>query len=873
RDSVTEGKRGRKASNVVSVLRELNGLVHLEIPAIEDVLSQAVAHEYDKWAQRQLAEIMASATRSHLADTTWTAIAEHLLDTHYIQRQVYDREHRRRTTWLPRFPLSYLAQAQIEGMDGQSLRDAVLASLRWAAEQREQVWGQEELQRWGQLSLADLDADSYNGLLAFLGERELGDLRDRPIEDLPPELYDRLRFILTLHRWEDKDLRIGDLPQSEILVRQLSQALDKEILDTPVGELDDELRTRIGDYLRQAGLLDDPEAKVRLLNQPMGAWDQQTRDEVAVFWGRQFIEAQKGTALTDLAPGPRETVVGYLQRQLRFVDEDRVQRFLVHERLSDLPPDKQRAALLHLARSRLDRLSNRKISNLDVNTRQAVIDSLQRMGLFTDQARRDELRAHPLTKLEPEVLDGFGIYVAQEQIGSARLLDLKSEVWEPVITELRQSDALTNHDRVQGLATECLGDLDGTIAAQIRKDLVEQFRSDLADKTMEELPDETRRRVHEALDEQNYFVDQEKVGWYERRTLAQLPSDLLRGLEQHLGQLRFTELADVPFRELPPEDQDSTMAYLDDASLLSDRAERLRLTQTGALGELPPEICGKIAHHLGRQWLVQIRNRRPPDLPDHDQQAVWVYLRAQGHFADDFKEELFAYQRLGEFDRETRQDIESTLVKQLTSELDSKPIGDLSPELQSTVRARLGQADYFVDHARLRKVEESPVDNLPPDLRAAVEQTLGAHLLAGMDAVPIAELPAEAQAALWRYLDEVGYFVDEKKRSQVLDRRLADLRSESYETVVTDLAQYLETETGDRVVAELDDHLRQGLREALEALGYFESEQVRDMVLAQPLGNLRREDLDALAAEFGQNQLETWSDRKLTELPTADQEA
>jgi hypothetical protein len=71
----------------------------------------------------------------------------------------------------------------------------------------------------------------------------------------------------------------------------------------------------------------------------------------------------------------------------------------------------------------------------------------------------------------------------------------------------------------------------------------------------------------------------------------------------------------------------------------------------------------------------------------------------------------------------------------------------------------------------------------------------------------------------------------------------------------------------------LDDHLRQGLREALEALGYFESGQVRDMVLAQPLGNLRREDLQALAAEFGESQLETWSDRKLTELPAADQEA
>ncbi|NIV39563.1 MAG: hypothetical protein GWN58_62185, partial [Anaerolineae bacterium] len=55
-----------------------------------------------------------------------------------------------------------------------------------------------------------------------------------------------------------------------------------------------------------------------------------------------------------------------------------------------------------------------------------------------------------------------------------------------------------------------------------------QLQSDLATKSMEELPAETRRRVHRALDEQNYFVDEERADWYERKTLAQLPSEILR---------------------------------------------------------------------------------------------------------------------------------------------------------------------------------------------------------------------------------------------------------------------------------------------------------------------------------------------------------
>jgi hypothetical protein len=142
-----------------------------------------------------------------------------------------------------------------------------------------------------------------------------------------------------------------------------------------------------------------------------------------------------------------------------------------------------------------------------------------------------------------------------------------------------------------------------------------------------------------------------------------------------------------------------------------------------------------------------------------------------------------------------------------------------------------------------------------------------------LDAVPVAELPTETQTALWRYLDGTGYFVDEKKRTQILDRRLVDLRSETYEVLVTDLASYLKTEIGDHAVSELDEELRQGLREALEALGYFENEGVQAQALAQPLGSLRREDLETMATEFGKAQLEDWSHERLLDLPEADREA
>jgi hypothetical protein len=56
-------------------------------------------------------------------------------------------------------------------------------------------------------------------------------------------------------------------------------------------------------------------------------------------------------------------------------------------------------------------------------------------------------------------------------------------------------------------------------------------------------------------------------------------------------------------------------------------------------------------------------------------------------------------------------------------------------------------------------------------------------------------------------------------------------------------------------------------------MGYFTSEAQREQALAQPLGSLGREDLDALAAAFGRDQLEEWAERRVLDLPQEQQEA
>ena len=881
--SVVEGKKGKRAADLVGVLRQMNDLVHLEISDLERLLSQALAHEYDKWAQRQLAEIEADASRTPLQETSWTGIAEHILATHYTERQVYDRAHRRHSAWLPRLPLGYMAQSQVEDMDVDMLREAILASLHWVLEQREQVWGRKEFQRWERLSADDLDEGMLEGLTRYLGEQQLGDQRELPVEDLSSDLYDRLRFVLALRRWEERDLRLGDLPQADRLLDHLGQVLKEEILATPIGELDAQVQERIVTYLRQGGFLDDQTLRTKLVGQHIGNWDPRTQDEVAGLLGQAFIAEHAEKSFIDLDPAARDVGLAYLQRQRRFVDEACVQRFLVYEGLGDLPPETQAAVLSQLSRSRLDRVSRRKIANLDVKIRQEVIGSLQRQGLFTDQRRREGVlsEASSLRHLEPDVRSGFGAFLARQALGDGSLNDLDGDAREYVLAQLKQSGFLVDPALEKGLESRRLGELeagtdgnpDGSAAARIRADLVAEVLSDLAVKTMEELPAETRQLVHDALDERNYFVDQEKVGWYERKTLAQLPIESMHGLEQSLGQVRLAEIADIPFRDLPSEMKQSLLDFFDGAGLLSERAGRLRLTQAGTLQELSDADRDEVARYLGRQWLVQIRDQRPPALPERDYEIVWSYLRAQGQFSDEFKEELFAYQRLSEFDEETRGAIERAVVDRLTSTLLSQPIGDLPPDLQNSIRERLVVSDYFVDAERLHQLETVALQSLPPDQRQAVEGALGGYILSELEAMSIEELSPDTQAALWRYLDEVGYLVDERTRSKYLDRPLADLGSDVYDAVVSDLAAGFEEEIGDQPVSALDDNLRQGLREALEAMGFFESDEVREQVLAQPLGTLRREDLETLATEFGRMRLDAWTGQRLSDLPTEERDA
>jgi hypothetical protein len=289
-----------------------------------------------------------------------------------------------------------------------------------------------------------------------------------------------------------------------------------------------------------------------------------------------------------------------------------------------------------------------------------------------------------------------------------------------------------------------------------------------------------------------------------------------------------------------------------------------------------------VGSHLGRLWLVALRDRRPPTLPEDERQLIWTYLRDQGQFVDEFKQELFAYQRLEEFDAATQRAVKARLAEKMAATLEAQPVAELPEPLQGEVRSRLREANYFVDEERLRQVEDTPAPSLPDELREAVETALGAFLLSSpsrlsppgqsLQETPIEALPTGTREGLWRYLDEIGYFIDEKRRSQALDRRLVDLSNGQFQQIVADLISTLRQEVGDEPVSEIGEELRHDLRQALEEMGYFTSETIREQMLARPLGSLGRDDVDALASVLGRDRLGEWADRRLVDLGQEERE-
>jgi preprotein translocase subunit SecA len=877
RGAVQASKRGGRG-DLLNLLSELNELTLLDLDAVGDLIGQAVAHEYDRWAQRQVAEVDQALQRAELADTTWEAIAQVLLVSQFTERQAYGRGHRRQTSWEPRLPVTFMAQVLTADEPLPDLREEILEELARITEHREQVWGRQELQRWGHLSLDDLEDETLDELALHLGTQLLGDQQMTRVDDLPPGLYDRLRFVVQARSLDA--LRVQDLPHAAGVLDYLGQAMEARLLRTRISELDDPaLREQIEAQLQALGFFDDPAARDALLTRPVRDWDRRTRNLVSVFLGQRSIDRLDSQPIAALPPDDRQAVERYLASQGQFIDEGRVQQFLLQQRLVDLPEETRRAACLSIAQAQVTRYRPRRIDNLPLDAREAVLAYMEAVGLFTNRERKQAFLAAPLGGRPGEELDA-GAWAELERrlgraywpAGSPPLEALPAENRTAVIARLKANPALTDQARREALPARTLAEVDPDLPGRLRESLRAQLRADLEGKEIGEMPPAVQQQLRDALEVLDYFVDEEKAQEVQRKLISRLLPEWLEGLETHLGTLRLAEIVNQPFRDLDPETQATVMDYLEARGFVRDRADRLRLEQTQTLADLDPEVQARVGGFLGRQWLRSLYDRSLAILPDEARRPIWDYLKAQGAFYDEFKAELLPLQTMDEFSPALQQAVQEELLSRLEVDLAKRPVGDLPPWIQDEALVRLEAADYFLDADRLARVVSTPPDALPPELAEASWRAMGAVQVDVLADTPVAKFPVEARAVVDAYLEEIGFFVDEELRTSWMGRKVSELPPPVLDGLAAALAERLATDLGEIPVADLAEDQRQTLRQALLDLGYFDSPALREQILAQPLGTLRREVLEGLAERLGERVLEAWGARSLAELPDDERE-
>jgi len=834
-------ERGSHQSDLASLISEVASLASFEIESLWAPLRQAVAQEYDRQAERQLAEIgrRLEARTKDLENPSTEEITQILLDVYYAEKESFDREHRKRVSFVPRLPLSFLALTRARGMEREELRQLALAYVERAFAERERIWGEQELARISQQRLIDLEGETYDGLLKRLGEERMGQgLAERRIADL--DFYDDIKCYLKMRQIEGQ--RLADLEMGEEITEHLCRQFEGKLLAQRIAELDEDTRRQIEDFLREKGYFDDAEAERRFLRGRLGDLDKRTYEGLAAHIGKGLLEPLKEKPIAEL--DLRRDVGDYLKRLGYFTDEEKVQQFFVHGRLDDLGEEVVRQACLHLSRERLPKA--RQIGNLDVSTRESVLCYLEKEGILADEAK---LRGFPELRpsdLEPATYVGLARHLGSWLLGDGRIADLDDDLREGLIRHLKGH--FVDKAKLESLGEQRLSELG--VYEPVRERLVEELKESLK-RPIGELDRDLQERIRAYLDEMGYFVDEAKVRSFRQQPLATLEADVLYGLERYLGHKLMVKLGRKKFLKLDQEIRESILDYMGKKGYLKGKAKVKQFIQQGTLSDLEGEMYDDIAHHLGRQLLSDVKGLYFAQLPEDIGQTVWNYLMEQGYFVDKELVQLVPLLSIAELEAEVGENITARLIRELEEVLVERKIADLERGLRASVQRHLDELDYFVDWDEVHRIERVKAAELDRKVYDAAVEYLGQRLL---DKRRVGELDNRFQGEVRRYLEGIGYFVDQAKKQRYMRMRLADL--EVYEGLVEHLGRELEEDIRGQRVAELPEEVRRALRRYLDEAGCFVDEEKLKRFERQTLADLRREDYEGLALFFGRRQLD-----------------
>ncbi len=850
-------RKARTQDNFFEALIEINANARLELGILEQVFLQTVDRQYDKWAEQQMAELDGRLSRELKSDPSdfqnpkgleedIVQLLLKVLEVRYVDNTALSRGH------TARFPLPFIVVAQMRDSREEELRQNILAHLEQAMADRQRLWSEQEMARLEKLSLAHLDADSRAALERYCGQVRVGDNQERLIGDLDDELRRDIFRCLKMRQVEGQ--KLSDLEMGADLLEYLGRDLAASLRDQRVSDLDRELSARIEGHLQRRGYFDDPASEARLLERRVGDLDDKTQESLAALLGQKLLADIENEIISDLDEEMQHHILAHLKSRGYFVDEERMQHFFIHQRVSDLGDEVRRQACQYLSAQRVDSFKRRKIRNLDIDTRQKVMGYLREEGFLWNEGLRQLVAQSKLATLDRAAYDDLARPLGAEELPPDSVLaDLSAEVRREVWSYLRGKGYLTDEAQEAALLQRKLADLGPEYASQAERHLLQALENSLSERPIADLEPDVQERVYGYLNSQDYFVDQAKAGQLARQTLANLEGGIYHDLEQHIGDQMMEAVKKRKFFNLDQATRESILHYLDVNGLYRKKSRRRRLMEQ-KLEDLERSLYVDISHHLGRERLAAIKQRRFSELPPDLQQSIQGYLKTTDYFVDEDKKLALPEMRVAALGDGLGRKVHDHLASELRAALKERRIGALGESVVSELRRYLDDRDYFLDEAKAAHLERVRLGEM--GAYDALCQQVGYALLAPCAERTISDLDEGLQRKVWHYLESTDLFVDRDRLEEYRQKRLIDLEQETYQNIIHYIGHHLEMEIGQERVGALPENLRQGLRRYLDEIGHFLNREELARFSHSTLATyLRKSEYPALALSLGQWQL------------------
>ncbi len=855
RERLTRMGQGKGA--LLELLFNMNSWANLDLRALENVLTEATALAYDRWAQLQLEEIRGTVADrgSGLEDASEDGLIRVLAQVIYVERAGFDQAHKRRVSFAPRLPLNFLALPLTTGMRREELREAILDQFERALAAREDTWGRQELTRLGQHRLSELDGDFSEDLAVYVGQRVIQDFEDQPLRDLDAELRDQVRGYLGMREIEGQ--RLGDLEFFDELAQHLERETQKRLLEAGVA-LEEEIAQQMQEYLSKQGYFEDATLKETLLSKPLGDLDKDLRQGIAIQVGRESLKDFEEVPVAEWDPGARLGIVEYLRGRGHFVDEEKVQQFFVHGSLGDLGEELAQDACAYIVKRRLEKLGNRNIGALKGEVQESILEYLQRQGLLVDQAKRQALEEQKLADLDEAAFNELSCYLGQQELEAVGSISaLPEQVRRGLKRHLMDSAHFSDEKLYSTFSRGKVSDLEEPVYQGLRDHLLGDLERELSQKLIGEFDPRVQDVVQDYLKGTDYFLDEDKARQFANLTLSSLDIRVVQQLEQELGEQIVAEIEERKFMNLDQETRESILNYLDLEGLFKKKKKREQFVKL-SLAEVDKGIRVGIAYHLGRHRLTEFREVRFADLPEELRDQIWRQLRDDGYFFDKEKEEYLEIEEIGNLDPELRKGVRSALREDLEELLTEHKMVELPAEMQASIEQYLMEQDYFLDHSRLEQFEASRATDLDPKTLAVTSQYLGERRLTEAHEQKLSELDDGLRQEIEAYLEGTDLLVDEAKKKKFMQRRMADLDDGIFGGLVESLGRELAQETMTRQIAEFDESDRESLRDYLDTVGYFLDQDALSRFEQGSLSHLSldKREYEGLASWLGQRWLD-----------------